>query len=70
MSDKKYIVGYKGKQVNLFDHNGKIIRRFIARAEVANAQIDSSGQNPVIAISTKDGKFEMYRADGSVIRRS
>lgn len=66
----QYIVGFKGKDVNLFDSNGKIIRRFRARAEVVNAQITSSNQDPVIAITTKDGKFELYKSNGTVIRRS
>ncbi len=67
--EKNYIVGFKGKEVNLFDSEGKIIRRFKARAEVVNAQITKSNNNPVVAITTKDGKFEMYKADGSLIRR-
>jgi hypothetical protein len=65
-----YIVGFKGKDVDLFNADGKIIRRFKARSEVANAQITKSDSNPVIAITTKDGKFELYKANGTVIRRS
>ncbi len=67
---KNYIVGFKGKNVDLYDENGSIIRRFRARAEVVNAQITKSNNNPVVAITTKDGKFEMYKADGSLIRRN
>jgi hypothetical protein len=65
-----YIVGFKGKDVDLFNSDGKIIRRFKARAEVVNAQITSSSSEPIIAITTKDGKFELYKANGTVIRRS
>jgi hypothetical protein len=65
-----YIVGFKGKDVDLFNSDGKIIRRFKARAEVVNAQITSSSSEPVVAITTKDGKFELYKANGTVIRRS
>lgn len=68
--NKNYVVGFKGKDVNLFDSNGKIIRRFRARAEVANAQITKSGQDTIVAITTKDGKFELYKSNGTVIRRS
>lgn len=68
--NKNYIVGFKGRDVNLFDHNGKIIRRFRARAEVVNAQITHSNQDTVVAITTKDGKFELYKSNGTVIRRS
>ena len=67
---KNYIVGFKGKNVDLYDENGSIIRRFKARSEVVNAQITKNNNNPVVAITTKDGKFEMYKADGSLIRRS
>ena len=65
-----YIVGYKGKNVDLYTHSGKIIRRFKARADVVNAQITTSNTEPVIAITTKDGKFELYKTNGTVIRRS
>jgi len=68
--NKNYVVSFKGKSVSLYDEDGKIIRKFLARAEVVNAQITRSGQNPTVAISTKDGKFELYKTDGSVIRRS
>lgn len=65
-----YIVNFKGKNVNLYDENGKIIRRFLARAEVVNAQINGQGKDTTVAISTKDGKFELYKSNGTVIRRS
>ena len=48
-----YIVGFKGKDVDLFNSDGKIIRRFKARAEVVNAQITTSNTEPVVAITTK-----------------
>jgi hypothetical protein len=67
---KGYVVGFKGKNVDLFNDNGKIIRRFTARSEVVNAQITTSNSEPVVAITTKDGKFELYKANGTVIRRS
>lgn len=69
MNNKNYIVGFKGKNVNLYDSNGSIIRRFNARAEVVNAQITQHNNNPAVAITTKDGHFELYKADGSIIRR-
>ena len=35
--EKNYAVSFKGKQVDLFDYSGKIVRRFNTRAEVVNA---------------------------------
>lgn len=72
MSDNRsnYAVSFKGKQADLFDYNGKFIRRFIARADIVNAVVNGSGRASTIAITTKDGKFEVYRSDGSVVRRS
>ena len=68
--EKNYAVSFKGKQVDLFDYSGKIVRRFNTRAEVVNAQVNGSGKNATVAISMKDGKFEIYRSDGTVVRRS
>ena len=65
-----YAVSFRGRQVDLFDYSGKVIRRFNTKAEVVNAQVSGSGRNATVAISMKDGKFEIYRSDGSVVRRS
>ena len=66
----KYVVSFRGRQVDLFDYTGKFIRRFNARAEVVNAVINGAGQDSTVAITTKDGKFEIYKSNGTVIRRS
>jgi len=65
-----YAVSFKGKQVDMYDYTGKFVRRFNARAEVVNAVVNGSGQNSTVAITTKDGKFEIYKSNGTVIRRS
>ena len=65
-----YAVSFKGKQVDMYDYTGKFVRRFNARAEVVNAVINGSGQNSTVAITTKDGRFEIYKSNGTVIRRS
>jgi len=67
---KSMIVGYKGKEVSLFDEDGKLIRKFKARADVVNAQINNPHDNPTVAITTKDGKFELYKSNGMLIRRN
>ena len=69
MNNKNYVVTFKGKQVDLFDYNGKIIRRFNTRAKVVNAQINKSGKEATVAITMEDGHFEIYTSDGKIIRR-
>ena len=65
-----YAVSFKGRQVDMFDYAGKFVRRFTARSDVVNAVVNGSGQNSTIAITTKDGKFEIYKSNGTVVRRS
>lgn len=69
-NSKNYVVSFKGKQVDLFDFNGKFIRRFNTRADVVNAVLNKSEQDTTVAITTKDGKFEIYKSNGTVVRRS
>ena len=69
MNNKNYVVTFKGKQVDLFDYNGKIIRRFNTRAKVVSAQINKSGKETTVAIAMEDGHFEIYTSDGRIIRR-
>ena len=65
-----YVVSFKGKQVDLFDYTGKFVRRFHTRAEVVNAVVNGSGKDSTVAITMKDGRFEIYKSNGAVIRRS
>lgn len=65
-----YAVSFRGRQVDLFDYNGKFIRRFNARAEVVNAVVNGAGKDSTVAITTKDGKFEIYKSNGAVVRRA
>ena len=69
MNNKNYIVAFKGKQVDLFDYNGKIIRRFNTKAKVVNAQINRSGRETTVAITMEDSHFEIYTSNGKIIRR-
>lgn len=70
MKNKDYVVAFKGKEVSIFFQDGSLLRRFKAKAEIVTAQITKSNTNPVVALTTKDGKFELYRTDGTLIRRS
>ena len=66
---QNYVVSFKGSNIDLFDYTGKIIRRFKATAEVVNAQVSGYGKNATIAVTMKNGKFIIYRADGTIVRR-
>ena len=70
MNNKNYVVTFKGKQVDLFDYNGTIIRRFNTTAKVVTAQINKSGKETTVAIAMEDGHFEIYTSDGRIIRRT
>lgn len=60
---------FKGRTVDLYDDYAKIIRRFQMRADVVNAQISGSGKDATIAITMKDGHYEVYKSTGMLIRR-
>ena len=60
---------FKGKVVDLYDDNAKIIRRFQMRADVVNAQVSGSGKDAQVAITMKDGHFEVYKSSGVLTRR-
>lgn len=65
-----YVVSFKGNQVDMFDYTGKFVRRFRTRAEVVNAVVNGSGKDTTVAITMKGGGFEIYKSNGTVIRRS
>jgi hypothetical protein len=60
----------KSKTVSLYNDNGAIVRRFIARAEVVNAHVTGNGKDATIAITMTNGKTEIYKASGARIRSS
>lgn len=66
---QNYVVSFKGKQADLFDYAGRIVRRFTAQAEIVNAQVNGSGKDATIAITMKDGKFIIYKSTGQVVKR-
>lgn len=68
--NNSYAISFKGRQADLFDYTGKFIRRFTARADIVNAVVNGAGKDSTVAITTKDGKFEIYKSNGTVIRRS
>ena len=60
----------KTRIVSLYNDNGSIVRKFITRAEVIDAHISGSGKEALIAIVCKNGVTEVYKANGTVVRRS
>lgn len=62
-------VNFKGKAAQLYHNNKQIIRQFRVAAEIVNAQIQGSGQNAIIAITMKNGKTVLYKANGQIVRR-
>lgn len=67
-NNKTYLVGFKGKETSLYDQNGSLIRKFRSRCDVVNAQITYAGQNPTVAITLQDGKYELYKVNGELMR--
>ena len=60
----------KTRIVQLYNDNGSVVRRFIAKAEVIDAHISGTGKEALIAIVCKNGYTEVYKANGTVVRRS
>jgi len=49
-------------------HDGTLVVTFIV-AEVVDAVVSRSGQNAVIAITMKNGKTEIYKSNGQLMRK-
>lgn len=39
------------------------------KADVVNAQVTGFGQNAVVAITMVNGKTELYKSNGTLVRR-
>lgn len=64
-----YYTEFKGKIVNLYNMNKQLIRRFNMKADVVNAQVTGSGKDAVVAIVMNNGKAELYKSNGQLLRR-
>lgn len=62
-------VTFKGKKVDLMNMNKQLIRRFNMKSEVVNAQVTGSGQDTLVAITMKNGKTEIYKSNGQLVRK-
>ncbi len=63
-----YYATFKGKKVDLYTYDKRLIRRFNMNAEVVNAQIQSAGKDTYVAIVCKDGKSYLYKSNGTLVR--
>lgn len=59
---------FKGKNVDLYNDNRSIIRRLRVANDVVNVQVNGNGLKATIAITMKNGKTVLYKANGQVIR--
>lgn len=64
-----YYATFKGKKVDLYTFDKRLIRRFNMKADVVNAQIQGAGKDTYVAIVTKDGKSYLYKSNGTLIRQ-
>jgi len=70
MSNKDtYYATFKNRRVDLYNMDKSLIRRFNMKADVVNAQVSGSGQNAVVAITMVNGKTEVYKSNGTLVRR-
>lgn len=64
-----YYATFKGKQVDLYNYNKQLIRRFNMKSDVVNAQVSGAGKDAYIAIVCKDGKNFLYKSNGQLVRQ-
>lgn len=60
---------WSGRTVHVYDENGQLVRTLHARFEVEGVQCSGSDVNDGrVAISMENGKTDLYRVNGEVIR--
>lgn len=67
--EQMYYATFKGKKVDLYRFDKRLIRRFNMKSDVVNAQIQKAGQETYVAIVTKDGKAYLYKSNGTLVRQ-
>lgn len=65
---KIYYAEFKGRTVTLRNLEKRLIRKFVMKADVVNAQVSGYGDNSQVAIVMKDGKTYVYSSSGRLIR--
>lgn len=65
---KTYYATFNDKRVDLYNMNKTLIRRFNVQSEVVNVQVNNAGDNTTVAIVMKNGKFCVYKSNGTLVR--
>ena len=68
-SEMFYYATFKGKKVDLYRHDKRLIRRFNLKADVVNAQVQKAGKDTYVAIVTTDGRSYLYKSNGTLVRQ-
>ena len=66
---KIYYAEFKDKTVTLRNMEKRLIRKFLMKSKVINAQVSGYGDNSQVAIVMEDGKTYVYSSSGRLIRR-
>lgn len=61
-------INFKGRTAWLYTNEKKIVRQFRANADIVNAQVQGSGKDAIIALTTKNGKTILYKSNGQIVR--
>lgn len=60
---------FKNKLIKIYKDNGQIIRQFTVPAEVLNVVITGGGKDANVAVTMKNGKTVVYKANGQISRQ-
>lgn len=60
---------WSGRQVKIYDQYKTIVRRLNVHKDVQCVQCSGSGLDGMVAITYVDGKTDLYKADGTIVRR-
>ena len=69
MTQENYYVTFNKKSVELRNMNKTLIRKFMMKADVVNAQVSGAGKNATVAITMIDGKTYIYKSNGTLVRK-
>lgn len=58
-----------GKMVKVYQENKQILRQIRARRDVRCVQCSGEGNDGMIAITLDNGKTDLYRATGQIVRQ-